>query len=83
VKSFTSVDSFTISSRPGQRCYSVRERWTDTEMWDPSKMLGDTVLLDGREVVVRGVEMNRPYISPSQPYRGTIAILVDDITHPL
>jgi hypothetical protein len=73
MRSFTSIDAFQTRRGP---CFIVAE-WVGTrETWDPSSLIGETVLLDGVEVFVRGVEKTLQYISPGQPYRGSLALLL-------
>lgn len=44
--------------------------------WEPWDIRGETVLLNGVEVEVKGVDAFCSYRSPTQPYRHSFAVLV-------
>lgn len=69
---FESIRHFPLDGKG--EVYAVE--WSpDKHGWNPSVLVGDTILLDGIEVVVAGVEMTQQMVSEDRPYRGRIGIL--------
>lgn len=77
MREFNNVqDSFKINGRG--TCFSS-SRWKMAPgEWDPDCMVGETVLLCGTEVKIRGVDTFCIPRSPSAPYPYSFAIMVSD-----
>lgn len=50
-------------------------------MWNPGVLGGEYVEIDGDIYRVKGVEMFRPIISPTNPYHHDFGLLVEPITN--
>lgn len=73
---FQSVDWFTITGR-GEAA-SIREKWSESgDRYSPQVLTNETVKIDGKEYVVKGVEMFMIMCNREQPYRTHFALLVD------
>jgi hypothetical protein len=67
-------DAFVVNGRGV--CFSSGRWKLPDGMWEPGDLTGETVILAGAEVKVRGVEAFCIARSPSSPYRLPFALLV-------
>lgn len=72
---FTSDGYFYV--RGDRLVIPVCEKWRGTEdEWSPQCLTGQTVRIDGREFVVKAVEMFMMMANRDQPYRSNFALMV-------
>jgi hypothetical protein len=76
MREFHAGDWFQITGRGWAAAFTADQFPED--IWDPSQLNGETVLIDRIEYVVKAVERNLIYISPERPYRGSFGILVGE-----
>ena len=61
----------------GKRVALFPQEQMPEDLWNPDDLKGETVLIDGEEHMVMGVETFAVQRSPSHPYRHSFGLMVD------